>query len=213
MKIATEFKKESHTADSHFRQFIEKVNVQFQELTVVNEATNNESALQLLLEAGSVSSTKQEQEKDASAIHGVKLQPQSTKKEIKFTDVGQQLQQVKIQNEEIYVESYDLVDADHIQESEELEETIEEYQTVAESAQVVYISLESKGEYPFVEQSQNASSVKIPSNKESQQKDQHTEKNATKKTDGNQHYCNQCNKSFSTKTNLFRHVATHGKSY
>lgn len=211
MKIASEFKKESHIADSHFRQFIEKVHVQFQELTIVNEAQNNESDFEMLIAADSVSSTKQESEKSESAanttnsfVHAVKLQPQSTKKDTRFT---QQPQQVKI-NEEIYVESYDLVDADHIQEAEELEETIEEYQTVAESPQVVYISLDNKAEYPFAEQSQNASNVEENSSKECQPKNQQNDE--THKSEGNQHYCSQCKKSFSTKTNLFRHVATHG---
>lgn len=221
MKVAAEFKKDCLSADTHFRQFINKVNVQFQELTVVQESTYNENDLEILLASNNVSPSNKNQGKcetihttTSSFVHEVKLQPQSTARNMQFVETQQQptTTHVKIQNEPIYVESYEL-DSDNIQETSGLEETLEEYQTVTEEssqAQVVYISLDNKDEYPFTEQAQSSSNVEKKIVEKSQEIE---EKPETIKIDDNRHYCNQCNKSFSTKTNLFRHLATHGEFF
>ncbi|XP_063706654.1 zinc finger protein 184-like [Culicoides brevitarsis] len=189
LKVAFDFKKESHSADTNFRQFIAKVNAQFQELTIINETSTNDSDLELLVTANSVSAAKPEKSQSQSFVQGVRLQPQSTNLP---TTVVHQVPAQEAPKEEIY--SFDMVEDE--QEAEEIEEeTIEEYHTVAESPQVVYIAIDNQN---FNEQQNSV-------------KEQKTNENPVKppKEAGKEHYCSQCDKSFSTKTNLFRHVATH----
>uniref|UniRef100_A0A336LR47 CSON011307 protein n=1 Tax=Culicoides sonorensis TaxID=179676 RepID=A0A336LR47_CULSO len=216
LKVADDFKKESNIADTHFRQFIQKVNEQFQELTVIKNKSTKDSDLEQFLDSTS-SSTKKDQESvfqsTSSFINGVQLRPQSTVKEIKLQKCFEEKNKphqpsIKIQNEQIYVESYELDD---------IEETLEEYQTVVEEPQVVYISLDEKKEYPIIDK---------PSNTQTEEKNNEKEKinhfnNETNlksiivkeetfpRVSETNHYCQKCEKQFSTKTNLLRHIATH----
>lgn len=168
-----------------------------------------------------------------SFMRGVKIQPQSTAKTLmSVPQIVEEVHHTQIPEEQSVVdqhiakiEVYD-DDDEHDHEEEQIEETLEEYQTtmgqpMADYTQrVVYISLGEKNEFSFEEapegtiiesQEQNPEQSRVQTRSNTTKNTSQESENGDKSIKS--HFCTQCNKGFSTKTNLWRHTATHGKKF
>lgn len=188
LKLSFEFRKQSESSAAHLRSFISKVNKQFTQVTLVRENDNNDEEVDM-------------EEYLFDGEFGEHLQDESTELQtitkIKELDVEitENVHKIKCENvesetiEEVIFENNEdeMADSNSNEEVEQMEEVVDNE---------VYEEEEHLLDEVYLEEQEQAFS-NAPSKKRG------------KKEFMTLHYCRRCNKDFSTKTNLLRHIQTH----
>lgn len=186
LKLAFEFRKQSETSAAHLRSFLSKVNKEFTQVTTVRDNDEDVDMDDYFLEGEFVDQTQDESNEFQTSNNSIK--------DLEVTEVNANAQKIKAESvenetiEEVIFEQNEDELAESIEEGEQLEEVILDNEVYEE---------EHLLDDEYLEEQEQEFSSAPPAKKRG------------KKEFMTLHYCRRCNKDFSTKTNLLRHIQTH----
>lgn len=187
LKLAFEFRKQSESSAAHLRTFISKVNKQFTQVTTSKDNDNDDELdIEEYLFEGEFGDHSQDESNEQQTI---------TKLKVLDVEIADNVGKIKAENveheaiEEVIFEQNEdeIADSNSNEEVEQMEEVVMDAEVYEEEHLLDEVYLE--------EQEQVFSNTPT--------------KKRGKKEFMNLHYCRRCNKDFSTKTNLLRHIQTH----
>lgn len=205
LKLSYDFRKQSESSAAHLRSFITKVNKQFTQVTTGDNDNDEEIDMEEYL---------------FDAEFGEQLQDESTdqtRTKLKELDVEISTNAHKIKAEhvehetieEVIFENNDdeMADSNTNEEVEQMEEVVMDSEVYEEEHLLDEVYLEEQVCRKILNYYSNFV-VKLESSQEHAFRTTPAKKRG-KKEFMTLHYCRRCNKDFSTKTNLLRHIQTH----
>lgn len=234
LTIAYDFKKQCQTSEQHLRSFISEVTTQFNKVTT-GDSIEEDEEIASLLEAGYRPDEKAKTvKKEYEPFVPVSPKKSGIKRKIADSKESQQLPKPHLKQEivEEHLNEEDTVNDDHIMQEDVLEieylivddelnitnENNDETESTVEYLKdnlndyednVIAPSRDSESHY---DDDDNISQEMLNEDTDSYFEHKIPRKKRSGKSESMIHICSQCNKDFSTKTNLLRHMKTHDGS-